>query len=229
MVNDYFDSGLKSAKIVVLLSLALFVVMVGLSIVDVLHQTEATLKTTQETVTETRKRVVDLSQNASGVLIQLGLAADQWAQASQEQRVQAQATTKQVELFVRDGREMLYRINNETIPAINRAIEEGSKNLGAVTNEAAWLIRDTNARLDPLLESTTVVVNNAAESSAKLNAAMTDVQSALKHTDETMANVALTSEHVEVAVKQATKPARFMVSLAKTVWDQILKIYTAFK
>ena len=220
---------MKWLILVIALGLICFVVTVGLAVVDVLGQAEATLKTTQDTVLEVRKRVEDTSGNLNGVLVQLGLAADQWAQASQEQRNNNRLASQEVIGAAQDMRVMIGKIGSETIPALNLAIADSSKNVGQVTAEAAALLKDTNEQLRPLLEQSAIVAGNAAESSAKLNAAMTDVQSTLKHTDETMANVALTSEHVEVAVKRATKPARFMVTLAKTVWDQILKIWTAFK
>ena len=227
--SDYFDSGLKSAKMVVLLSITFVVIMLGLAAKDALVAVTLAADEHKELATDTRAALSGVVQELDATLQRVSVTADVMAGAAQEQRKQALETTKQVTALVYDLRETAYIVNNSTIPTLNSAIADSSKNVGLVAQEAATLIYDTNVRLESLLEGTTVVVNNAAESSAKLNAAMTDVQSTLKHTDETMANVALTSKHIEKAVERSTRPAKWFVTVVKTVWDQILKIWTAFK
>jgi uncharacterized protein YoxC len=55
------------------------------------------------------------------------------------------------------------------------------------------------------------------------------VQSTLKHTDETMANVAKTSEHVEKKVATMTKPASWAKAVGMFILDVTYKIASIFK
>ena len=213
------------SKIILYLTLSISVFIVAAAFVDVaqranetLVQTDVTLKHLDATVTDTRR-----------VVLSIGGTAAEMRGAAQEQRKQALETTKQVTLLVGDLRTTAGRINNETLPALNRAIADSSAQIGKVTEEAAGLIHDTNEQMQPLLKSTQVVVENVAQSSEKLNKSMDDISSTLKHVDATAGNVEAMSKDTAEAVHRLTRPARSTWEVMKGIGKWFLAAFTAFK
>lgn len=228
-MTDYYDYALRSAKVIVLLTLAVVIGAIGWATVNALDSITAAAGEHRELATDSREALSGLMAETDATLQRISVAADQFAEASKEQRKQALVTTQEVTSLVKDLRSVAYRVENETIPAVNDAIKNQDKQLTLVMQESARLIYDTNAQLVPLLAETTKMAEQGTEASIKLNATLDDVQSAMKHVDATAANVEKTSGHIEQKIKQMTKPASWAKAVGLFILDVSYKFASIFK
>lgn len=219
------ERAVRIVKDVLVIALLAMVLYVGWRVSLIAGRVDALLAEHKELATDAREALSGAMHELDATLQRVSVTADTMAGAAKEQRRQALVTTLEVTALVKDARETLYRVNNETIPALNSAIADSSKNLGRVTEEAAALIHDTNERLEPLLANTTQVAANSAKATEQLTAAMVDVQSGMKHLDGTLANVEKTSASVE----KALRPGKLAWRGVNWVWDKIVSLLTAAK
>ena len=231
-MTDFFDSVLRSAKILVLLCICAAILMLAWAGTTALNSVTLAANEHRELAADGRAALSGVIVELDATLQRVSVAADQFAEASKEQRVQALETTKQVTQFAseltqlaQDARSVVRRVEDETIPALNFAIRNQDSKLAAVMEESARLIYDTNKRLEPIEP----LMKDAAESLAKVNATMDSVQASAKHTEGTLENVEAMSKDTAEAVHRLTRPARSSWEVLKAFGKWFLQAFTAFK
>lgn len=180
---------------------------------QVLHDAHDVIGRADGAIAEGQRRMVDTSQNANGVLIQLGLAADQWAQASAAQRkslaVWSQQTTEILALTKSALTKFDTEFNGNTLPevtaalrALRKTIEDIQPALASLTEASAGAAKTMN---DPAI----------MESLAEIKALLEKANVMLASGNVTAANVQAMSEDLRKAVARATKPAKWFWSMLK--------------
>ena len=186
------------------------------------------------------QRVSDISQNASGVLIQAGLTLDTINTAAMAQREHWNRFSQETAQLTADARVVLKTtdesLNGETICKLNER-ENGPlmfcERKGGVLPELATAVRDINTTQRQVGQETVLVAWEAREQIQKLggvldNAALTLAGTAKVTNDPmipyTLENVAKTSEHIE----RAMRPAKVWFKAASWAWEQTVKVFTAW-
>lgn len=166
------------------------------------------LEQSQATLAEAQERLAHTSQNANGVLIQLGLAADQWAGASREQRTYWRRTAAETEAAMRELRLAAGKMNQELLPRLAASLEANDRRLDLLTGEAVFALRQTTDSLQPALEELARAAGGAADRMNDPALAETFAQTRIA-----AANLAASSAHIEQAtadvaraVRRATRP-----------------------
>lgn len=166
------------------------------------------LEQSQAVLAEAQQRLAHTSQNANGVLIQLGLAADQWARASREQRAYWRRTAAETEAAMRKLRQAAGRVNQELLPQLAASLQASDRRLDLLTGEAVFALRQTADNLEPALEELARAAGGAADRMNDPALAETFAQTRIA-----AANLAASSAHVEQAtadvaraVRRATRP-----------------------
>ena len=222
----------RNFKCFLLLVIITILVILGWAGHAVLRQAQATLKAGENTALEVKELATDSREALSGAMAEIdatlqrvSVAADQVAEASKEQRKQALETTKQVTLFTQKANVTIDLINSQTIPALNSQIKANGDATAKLATDASAVLNDINNRVAPILDNTTLISMRAADATGKLDSALVDFQSTMKHVDGTMVNVEKTSQHIEVA----TRPAKTIVKALSFVWDKLVSLWTALK
>jgi hypothetical protein len=182
-------------------------------------------------LTEANIRLVQTSQNANGVLLQLGLAADQWAQASREQREYWNRTAAETEATMRELRATAEQVNQVVVPQIVASLQANDKRLDVLTGEAVFALRQTVDNLAPVLEELGAAARGAAE---RMNdPALADTAQQLSIAAEQMARASLhieqATDDVAIAVRRATRPVGLLKRSALLVLDVGAKLSLIFR
>ena len=193
---------LQLAGIVALLAWAL----VGVQLVYTLERVNEASVAATSAIQETQRRVAHTSQNANAVIVQLGLAADQWRLASLNQAKyarQLESALDETTNMVREGRKTL-EVAREQISRNGNASELAILGAHSKIQETGTSASAALRRIDGLIVqvgSATVrldeVVNNAADTAAHISSASGKI-------DGTAANLRSATESVD----QALKPLR---------------------
>ena len=154
-------------------------------------------------IQETQRRVAHTSSNLNAVLLQMGIAADQWRRASERQELygkQVQAALDETTNMVREGRKTL-EVAREQISRNGNASELAILGAHSKIQEAGASASAALRRIDGLVVqvgSATVrldeVVNNAADTAAHISSASSKI-------DGTAANLRSATESVDHALK----------------------------
>lgn len=167
-----------------------------------------TLEQSQGVLAEAQERLAHISQNANGVLIQLGLAADQWAGASREQRTYWRRTAAETEAAMRELRLAAGQMNQELLPRLATSLEANDRRLDVLTGEAVFALRQTTDNLEPALGELARAAAGAAErmNDPALAETVEQTRIAAANLAASSAHVALATEDVARAVRRATRP-----------------------
>jgi hypothetical protein len=185
------------------------------------------------TTQETRRRIVDLSQNASGTLIQAGLVLDQVRQAAESQQASARDLVQNSEKATRNAAETLERINGlvsridaEVVPEAARTLRTASESIGLVGSETAFALRQVTTETVSGMTQLTATSASAQATIEQANRLLADphIPSTLAHVDATAANV----EQTTANIAKATKPSNMIFRAIGWVWDKLWQSKAAF-
>lgn len=214
-----------------ILGLALLAGCIGLvvELVFTLRAARTAIEQARSAVAEARVRLVHTSQNANGVLIQLGLAADQWAGASREQRIYWRRTAAETEATIRELRLAAERIQQELLPQLAAALESSDRRMERLTGEAAGSLRETTENLQPVLENLARAAAGAAErmndpalaeTMAQTRLAAERLAAAGENVEHGTGELAAAAEDVRRQVRRGARLSLwlFLVRLAAAIW-----------
>ena len=186
------------------------------------------------------QRVSDISQNASGVLIQAGLTLDTINTAAMAQREHWNRTSQETAQLVADARLVLKTtdesLNGETVCKLNER-ENGPLMLcerkGGVLPEIATAVRDINTTQRQVGQETVLVAWEAREQMQKLggvldNAALTLAGTAKVTNDPNVPKTIANLEGISSNVEKATRPGKLYLKAIMWMWEQTTKIFTAW-
>jgi len=227
------DQLIKLLKCVGLLAVTITVVTVGGYVCDVLIETKATAVKTQEVLTEAQRRIKDTSQNANAILIQVGLAADEWRRASESSKSYNQKVTK----ILDDSDAMLVATNEK----LSNVLDQTAATMGDIGVVSKRLEGDVK----PALDAATISFNNisVAAGNVALTVADPSIQKTLVNIEATTENLKTTSDelisigkhidnstaNIDKAVERSTRPATFAAKAGLMVLSSMGAVGTFLK
>lgn len=207
-------------------------IMWSVLIAMLIWQTIDLMQATRGLVMESRRRLVDVSQNANGTLIQLGLTLDKVNHATDEQEEYWKRTSIGVAGAVegvRDAsqesakfiRELNQSVQAQLLPSAEESFQKAAEGITLVSEQTTATLQDVQPvlrRIETAADALSERMSdpNLAEMVRNLNDAASDTAVAAR-------NVAATSARVDVAVERATRPARLVVRIFGGALDLTVK------
>ena len=172
------------------------------------------------TVAETRTRLIDLSQNANGVLIQAGLVLDNVRQAAETQQASARevmensakASKKAVETL--DGvNKLVTKMGQELVPEVTRTVVKTGNTVEILGKEAVFAVRQMEWELTPALRSLAEAGQGAAVTmnDPNIGKSLANVERLTQDAADTMGHVESMGKTADETLKRVTKPGSLVL------------------
>jgi len=181
----------------VLSCIALFVLVLTLSVVILVQQLHQDLVNLDKLTVQTTADLHGAAQNANAVLLQLGITADEVRRAATEERAHWLRTSHETALTMRAARQLIDRTD--------RKLNDG-------------LLPDLQLQQDQVAAAATTALDSLGHSADLLAAQLSDphLTAIAGNLDQASAGLELTSDHlahttadIEVEVHKLTRPASF--------------------
>lgn len=156
-------------------------------------------------------------QNVNGVLIQVGIAADQVAQTSIVQKEHWEATARQTTLAMADLRRTVNNldqsVNRELVPQMNATLRAAETSTTTLTQESV-------KSLARLTDEAVPAVKSFAQAGEQANRILGDpaILNTLMRTEETAANVERATREAADAVADLRQWVARLTKPGKSVW-----------
>ena len=183
-----------------------------------------TMLEVQVTTVEARKRLVDTSQNLNGVLVQVGLAADELQQMARAQKTSNEEHNKRLSALVDESRNLVkgldFSVNYQLIPEATGALRATERNLNKIGDASAESITETTVQLNRNLEELHSLLQqaNARLNDPRISVILDQIEASSKrlpaitaNAETISANAAKSSEHIE----RSLRPAKFLLAIGK--------------
>jgi hypothetical protein len=184
------------------------------------------LEQSRAALAEAQERLAHTSQNANGVLIQLGLAADQWAGASREQRTYWRRTAAETQAAMQELRLAAGQMNQELLPRLAAFLDANDSRLDLLAGEAVFALRQSTDNLEPVLEGLARAASAAADrmNDPALAETVEQTRIAATHLAASSAHVEQATSDLAQAIHRVTRPVSWLKRAGLFVLDTGAKL-----